>query len=164
MHRVGTGLGSLPNVRGQVRYSAGATLSSVSFRYRILIADLLGLREAVAAGASAPIIDDVRAAAALAQVGESIGQLQTVVLRSLSTGELTPDAQQGAAAATARITEASNAFLDHAQPSWSARWEQVGANPLVITAQRLRDQVGRTLPGEPIAVAPPTGCPRPTLG
>ena len=153
VHRVGTGLASLPNVRGQVRYSAGATLSSVSFRYRILIADLLGLREAVAAGASAPIIDDVRAAAALAQVGESIGQLQTVVLRSLSSGELTPDAQQGAAAATARMTEASSDFLDHAQPSWSARWEQVGANPLVITAQRLRDQVGRTLPGEPIAVS-----------
>jgi signal transduction histidine kinase len=153
VQRVGTGLASLPNVRGQVRYSAGATLSSVSFRYRILIADLLGLREAVAAGASVPIVDDVRASAALAQVGESIGQLQTVVLRSLATGELTPDAQQAAAAATAQMTEASTDFLDHAEPSWSERWEQVGANPLVITAQRLRDQVARTVPGNPIAVS-----------
>ena len=153
VQRVGTGLRTLPNVRGQVRYSAGATLSSVSFRYRILIADLLGLREAVAAGASAQIVDGVRAAAAVAQVGESIGQLQTVVLRSLATGELTPDAQQAAAAATARMTEASTDFLDHAQPSWSERWEQVGANPIVITAQGLRDQVARTVPGEPIAVS-----------
>jgi signal transduction histidine kinase len=152
LRRVATGLANLANVRGQVRYSATATLSSISFSYRILIADLLALREAVATGASASITDDVRAATALAQVGESIGQLQIVVLRSLAMGELTPDAQLGAAAATARLTEASTAFLELARPGWLAQWEQVGANPVVITAQRLRDEVGRTSPGEALRV------------
>ncbi len=152
LRRVDTGLANLANVREQVRGSQTATLSSISFSYRILIADLLALREVVATGASASIVDDVRAAAALAQAGESIGQLQIVVLRSLAIGELTPDAQLGAAAATARLTETSAVFLDLAQPAWSAQWEKVGANPLVITAQRLRDQVGRTAPGEPVRV------------
>lgn len=149
---VDTGLGNLANVRGQVRYSAAATLSSISFSYRILIADLLALREAVAAGTSAQIVDDVRAAAALAQAGESIGQLQIVVLRSLAMNELTPAAQQEAAGATARLIEASAVFLDLAEPSWAAQWERVGANPQVIAAQRLRDEVGRTVPGERLRV------------
>jgi hypothetical protein len=148
LRRVDTGLGNLINVRGQVRYSAAATLSSISFSYRILIADLLALREAVAAGTSTQIVDDVRAAAALAQAGESIGQLQVVVLRSLAMNELTPAAQQEAAAATARLIEASTVFLGLAQPAWAVQWERVGANPRVIAAQRLRDEVGRTVPGE----------------
>jgi anti-sigma regulatory factor (Ser/Thr protein kinase) len=148
LRRVDTGLGNLENVRGQVRYSVAATLSSVSFSYRILIADLLALREAVAAGTSAQIVDDVRTSGALAQAGESIGQLQIVVLRSLAMGELTPAAQQEAAGATARLIEASTVFLGLAEPSWAAAWERVGANPQVITAQRLRDEVGRTVPGE----------------
>jgi signal transduction histidine kinase len=152
LRRVDTGLGNLANVRDQVRYSAAATLSSISFSYRILIADLLALREAVAAGTSAQIVDDVRAAAGLALAGESIGQLQIVVLHSLAMGELTSMAQQAGAGATARLVEASTVFLDLAQPSWSAQWERVGTDPLVITAQRLQDEVGRTVPGERLRV------------
>src|SRR6185312_7765538 len=124
LRRVDTGLGNLANVRGQVRYSDAATLSSVSFSYRILIADLLALREAVAAGTSAQIVDDVRVAAALAEAGESIGQLQIVVLRSLAMGELTPAAQQEVAGTSARLVEASTVFLNLAETSWAAQWER----------------------------------------
>jgi hypothetical protein len=148
LRRVDTDLGNLANVRGQVRYSDAATLSSVSFSYRILIADLLTLREAVAAGTSAQIDNDVRAAAALAEAGESVGQLQIVVLRSLAIGELTPAAQQEVSGVSARLVEASTVFLNLAETSWAAQWERIGANPQVIVAQRLRDEVGRTVPGE----------------
>ncbi|QSB13268.1 nitrate- and nitrite sensing domain-containing protein [Natronosporangium hydrolyticum] len=148
LRQVDTGLGNLETVRGQVAASEYATLSAVSFSYRILIADLLTLREEAAAGTSSLLVDDARAAAALAASGEAIGQLQIVVLRSLAMAELTPAAQQESASARARLADASTDFLDLADPSWAAQWEQVGTDASVVTAQRLQDEVGRALPGE----------------
>lgn len=153
IRQIATGLENLATVRSQVRSSPSATLSSVSFSYRILIADLLALREgAVAAGASSQFLDDARAASALAQAGESVGQLQIVVLRSLAIGELTPSAQQESASVQARLVEAGTLFLSVARPAWSAEWERVGTDPQVITAQRQQDEVGRAIPGEQLAL------------
>lgn len=152
LQRVDAGLNALSTVREQVRSSPRASLSAIAFSYRILIADLLAFRASVATDSSARVADDVRAAVAVAEAGEAIGQLQIIVLRSLAGGELTPAGQQESAGAQARFAEAGNSFLDLAEPGYVARWEQIGTNPQVVAAQRLQDEVGRTLPGKRLAV------------
>ncbi|MGC5050973.1 nitrate- and nitrite sensing domain-containing protein [Micromonospora sp. DT48] len=152
LQRVDAGLISLSTVRQQVRASPRATLSAIAFSYRILIADLLAFRASVATDTSTRIADDVRAAVAVSEAGEAIGQLQVIVLRSLAGGELTPAGQQEIVGAQARYAEATNAFLALAEPGWVANWEQIGTDAQVVAAQRLQDQVGRTLPGGRLAV------------
>nr|WP_230417044.1 nitrate- and nitrite sensing domain-containing protein [Micromonospora tarapacensis] len=152
LRRVEAGLNALSTVREQVRSSPRASLSAIAFSYRILVADLLTFRASVATDTSTRIADDVRAAAAMSEAGEAIGQLQVIVLRSLASGELTPAGQQEIVGAQARYAEAGNAFLALAQPGWVANWEQIGTDQRVVAAQRLQDQVGRTLPGERLGV------------
>ncbi|WP_189042423.1 sensor histidine kinase [Micromonospora sonchi] len=148
LQRVDAGLTALSTLREQVRSSPRATLSAVAFSYRILVADLLAFRASVATDTSTRIADDVRAGVAVSEAGEAIGQLQVIVLRSLAGGELTPAGQQEIVGAQARFAEASNAFLSLAEPRWVANWEQIGTDQQVVAAQRLQDQVGRTLPGD----------------
>ncbi|MFD1081218.1 sensor histidine kinase [Micromonospora andamanensis] len=152
LQRIDAGLTALGAVREQVRSSPRATLSAIAFSYRILVADLLTYRASVATDTSTNIADDVRAAVAVSEAGEAIGQLQVIVLRSLAGGELTPAGQQEIVGAQARYAEATNAFLALAEPGWAASWEQIGTDPQVVAAQRLQDQVGRTLPGGRLAV------------
>ncbi|WP_341718736.1 nitrate- and nitrite sensing domain-containing protein [Micromonospora sp. FIMYZ51] len=152
LQRIDAGLTALSTVREQVRSSPRATLSAIAFSYRILIADLLTFRASVATDTSNRIADDVRAAVAVSEAGEAIGQLQVIVLRSLAGGEVTPAGQQESVGAQARFAEASNAFLALAEPGWVAGWEQIGTDQQVVAAQRLQDQVGRTLPGERLVV------------
>ncbi|MEG3633236.1 sensor histidine kinase [Micromonospora palythoicola] len=152
LQRIDAGLTALGSVREQVRSSPRATLSAIAFSYRILVADLLTFRASVATDTSTNIADDVRAAVAVSEAGEAIGQLQVIVLRSLAGGELTPAGQQEIVGAQARYAEATNAFLALAEPGWAASWEQIGTDPQVVAAQRLQDQVGRTLPGGRLTV------------
>lgn len=154
LRRVDAGLNALTTVREQVRSSPRVSLSAIAFSYRILIADLLTFRASVVAETSAQTADEVRAAVAASEAGEAIGQLQIIVLRSLVGGELTPAGQQETAGAQARFVEASNTFLDLADPEWVVRWEQIGTDPQVVAGQRLQDQVGRTLPGQRFAIDP----------
>ncbi|WJK42765.1 sensor histidine kinase [Solwaraspora sp. WMMA2056] len=152
LQRVDAGLNALATVREQVRSSPRVSLSAIAFSYRILIADLLAFRTSVVAETSAQTADEVRAAVAVSEAGEAIGQLQIIVLRSLVGGELTAAGQQESAGAQARFVEASTSFLDLADPQWVVRWEQIGTDPQVVAGQRLQDQVGRTLPGERFAL------------
>ncbi|WFE30392.1 sensor histidine kinase [Solwaraspora sp. WMMD791] len=154
LRRVDAGLNALATVREQVRSSPRVSLSAVAFSYRILIADLLAFRTSVVAEVSATTADEVRAAVAVSEAGEAIGQLQIIVMRSLAGGELTAAGQQESAGAQARFVEASTSFLDLADPQWVVRWEQIGTDPQVVAGQRLQDQVGRTLPGERFALDP----------
>ncbi|MFY1698061.1 nitrate- and nitrite sensing domain-containing protein [Solwaraspora sp. WMMA2101] len=152
LQRVDAGLNALATVREQVRSSPRVSLSAIAFSYRILIADLLAFRTSVVAETSAQTADEVRAAVAVSEAGEAIGQLQIIVLRSLVGGELTAAGQQESAGAQARFVEASTSFLDLADQQWVVRWEQIGTDPQVVAGQRLQDQVGRTLPGERFAL------------
>lgn len=152
LQRVDAGLNALSAVREQVRSSPRASLSAIAFSYRILVADLLAVRASVVADTSTRIADEARAAVAVSEAGEAIGQLQVIVLRSLAGGELTPAGQQETAAAQARFAEASSTFLNLTEPALVARWEQIGTDPEVVAAQRLVDEVGRTLPGAAFAV------------
>ncbi|MFC7545708.1 nitrate- and nitrite sensing domain-containing protein [Plantactinospora sp. GCM10030261] len=146
--RIDSGLAGLQPLRAQVRTAANASVSAMTFNYRILIADLLGYRESLAQGVvNADIADGIRAAGALAATSESVGQQQIAVLRAVASGQLTAATQQDITAARTSFTEASLSFLDLARPGWSAWWERAGSGEEALALQRLQDQVSRARPG-----------------
>ncbi|MGW4294778.1 nitrate- and nitrite sensing domain-containing protein [Micromonospora chersina] len=146
--RIDTALAGLPPLRAQVRTAERASVSAMTFSYRIVIADLLSLREHVTLGVvNARIADGIRASAALSEVAEAVGQQQVAVLRAVAADQLTPAMQQDITAARTGITESSLAFLALARPAWRGWWEQAGSGESALLLQRMQDQVSRTVAG-----------------
>ncbi|MFC3505650.1 nitrate- and nitrite sensing domain-containing protein [Micromonospora krabiensis] len=146
--RIDATLDALPPLRAQVRTAAHASVSAMTFGYRIAVADLLTLRESVTVGVvNARIADGIRASAALSKTAEAVGQQQVAVLRAIAAGELTPALQQDITAARTSFTESSLAFLALARPDWSSWWEQAGSGQEALLLQRLQDEVSRTRAG-----------------
>jgi signal transduction histidine kinase len=146
--RIDAGLAGLPSLRAQVRTAAQASVSAMTFSYRIVVADLLTYRESTAQGVSAPeIADQIRAAAALSQAAEAVGLQQVAVMRAVAAGELTPAMQQDLTSSRASFTESSLTFLRLAPPSWRVWWARAGSGPAAVGLQRLQDQVSRARPG-----------------
>jgi signal transduction histidine kinase len=151
--RVDRALDELAPLRAQVRTAAHASVSAMTFSYRIAIADLLAYRESMAQGvASAEIADGIRASAALSKAGEAVGQQQVAVMRALAAGQLTPAMQQDITASRTGFTESSLSFLGLARPDWRIWWEQAGSGEEVVALQRLQDQVSRAEPGARLRV------------
>ncbi|MEU1686561.1 nitrate- and nitrite sensing domain-containing protein [Micromonospora sp. NPDC005707] len=149
--RIDAALAGLPPLRAQVRTAERASVSAMTFSYRIAIADLLSLRGSVTLGVvNARIADGIRASAALSQVAEAIGQQQVAVLRAVSSDQLTPAMQQDITAARAGFTESSLAFLALARPSWRGWWEQAASGESALLLQRMQDQVSRSVAGSPL--------------
>ncbi|MEV4757192.1 nitrate- and nitrite sensing domain-containing protein [Micromonospora sp. NPDC049559] len=148
LDRIDRALTDLSPLRAQVRTAAHASVSAMTFSYRIVIADLIAYREATAQGVtSADVADGIRAAAALSKTAEAVGQQQVAVLRALAAGQLTPAMQQDITASRASLTESSLAFLALARPVWAVWWEQAGSGEEALALQRLQDQVSRAQPG-----------------
>ncbi|WP_157756685.1 nitrate- and nitrite sensing domain-containing protein [Plantactinospora sp. KBS50] len=151
--RIDNELAGLQSLRAQVRTAAHASVSAMTFSYRILVADLLGYRESLAQGVvNAQVADGIRAAAALADSAEAIGLQQVAVLRAVAAGQLTAAMQQDITAARANFTDASRSFLDLARPGWAAWWERAGSGEEALALQRLQDQVSRAQPGNRMQV------------
>ncbi|MDG4801907.1 nitrate- and nitrite sensing domain-containing protein [Micromonospora sp. WMMD980] len=147
--RIDAALAGLAPLRAQVRTAERASVSAMTFSYRIVIADLLGLRESVTLGVVEPrIADGIRASAALSKVSEAVGQQQVAVLRAVTAGQVTPALQQDITAARTGFTEATLAFLALARPAWQGWWEQAGSGENALRLQRLLDQVARTAAGD----------------
>ncbi|WP_405093370.1 nitrate- and nitrite sensing domain-containing protein [Micromonospora sp. NBC_01392] len=147
--RIDAALANLAPLRAQVRTAERASVSAMTFSYRIVIADLLGLRESVTLGVVEPrIADGIRASAALSKVAEAVGQQQVAVLRAVTAGQVTPALQQDITAARTGVTEASLAFQALARPAWQGWWEQAGSGENALRLQRLLDQVARTAAGD----------------
>ncbi|MFB9237919.1 nitrate- and nitrite sensing domain-containing protein [Plantactinospora siamensis] len=148
LSRIDNELAGLASLRAQVRTAAHASVSAMTFSYRIVVADLLGYRESLAQGVvNARVADAIRASAALAETGEAVGQQQVAVLRALAAGQLTAAMQQDITAARASFTDASLSFLDLARPEWASWWERAGSGEEALALQRLQDQVSRAQPG-----------------
>jgi signal transduction histidine kinase len=154
LQRIDGSLNDLGPLRAQVRTAANASVSAMTFSYRIVIADLLAYREATAQGVeSAEIADQIRASSALSKAGEAVGQQQVAVMRALAAGQLTPAMQQDITASRTGFTENSLAFLSLATPEWRVWWEQAGSGQEIVGLQRLQDQVSRAEPGSKLRVA-----------
>lgn len=155
LDRIGGQLARLGALREQVAAGQGAA-SAVAFTYRIVIADLIAFREAVAqaGGAPAELADRLRAAAALSQATEQVGRQQVAVLRAAGYGPLTPAAAQEITAARTGHGEALSTFDGLALPSWRAALERSAVGEEALAAQRLEDAVARTAVGETLQVDP----------
>jgi HAMP domain-containing protein len=146
VERIDSQLARLGGVRDQVADQLGAA-SAVAFAYRILIADLIGLRESVAQGAPADVADRLRAAAALSDAAEQVGRQQVAVLRAIEFGSFTPAAAQEVMAARGGHVEALLAFDGLATPTWRAALDRTAVGAEALAAKRLEDQVARTPAG-----------------
>src|SRR6185312_11452943 len=108
LRRIDAALDGLSPLRTQVRTAEHASVSAMTFSYRIAIADLITFRENVSHGVvNARLADGIRASAALSKTAEAIGQQQVAVLRAVAGGELTPAMQQDITAARTSYTESS---------------------------------------------------------
>jgi signal transduction histidine kinase len=142
--RIDDAFNGLADLRKQVRTSAQASVSAVAFSYRIVIVDLIDLRDAVIrAGAPTDISDHVRAAAALSRAVEAIGQQQIAGLRANGPGRLTPALRLELAAARTGIADAMASFAALASPDWRTWYERASVGDAILTAQRLQDEVAR---------------------
>ncbi|MBN1171844.1 MAG: nitrate- and nitrite sensing domain-containing protein [Micromonosporaceae bacterium] len=153
LRRIDEGLSGLSALRQQVKSAGQGSASAAAFSYRILIADLLGYRTAVAqAGLSADLADDIRAAAALSNAIEYASQQQIAVLRALAGGHLTKAMQQTVTTTRTGFSESSLEFLSLAQPTWRTWWDQASSGEAAMEAQLLQDRAARTAPGSRIGL------------
>ncbi|MET8089224.1 nitrate- and nitrite sensing domain-containing protein [Micromonospora sp. NPDC005220] len=148
LRRIDAALDGLAPLRTQVRTATHASVSAMTFSYRIAIADLINFREVVSHGVvDAQLADGIRASAALSKTAEAIGQQQVAVLRAVAGGELTPAMQQDITAARTSYTESSLSFLALAPAEWGIWWEQAGTGKEALALQRMQDEVSRAQPG-----------------
>ncbi len=155
LDRIDSRLRGLAPLRELVTGGGGGA-STVAFRYRIVIADLMAFREAVAAAGAAPaeIADRWRASTAVSQIAEYTGRQQVAVLRSVGFGSLTPTTVQELTAARAGRVEAELVFDATATPAWRALREQVAVGPDAVAAQLLEDRIARLPAGQRLRLDP----------
>jgi signal transduction histidine kinase len=89
--RIDTELSELDRLREQIKGSNEVSLSLAAFRYRVLIADLLGLRDSAAelAAGEVDLGGDMRAAASIANAKEFLSQERIVILRAFALKDTT---------------------------------------------------------------------------
>jgi signal transduction histidine kinase len=111
LDRLDDQLRELPLLREQVRAGKDVTATTVAFRYRSIIADLIVFRSGLAQlDVDAQTATGLRATASLSQAIEGLGLLQMAVLPWLGVEALPPAAQQQIVGAQAAHTEAVETF------------------------------------------------------
>ncbi|GAA4471779.1 hypothetical protein GCM10023170_090670 [Phytohabitans houttuyneae] len=150
MARVQVELAGLAALREQVTSAPGAVLSVVAFSYRAVIADLVAYRQGLGqVGVSASTANGLRAAAALSQAIESLGQVQVAAVRSVEAGRVTPAGQQEIVAASTGLSEALQTFSGLGLPRWVGLVNgRLSAGAEVLRSERLLGLVTRAQPGQ----------------
>ncbi|NGN65292.1 sensor histidine kinase [Streptomyces sp. A7024] len=154
LQRVDRSLAELSSLRAQVR-SGTSTLSALTFRYRITIADLINYRGGIAQadGVDVDLSDRIQAAAALSQAGEYLAQQQVVVQRALHSEGFTPAAQRAFDATSLGYTASRREMAAVGPQEWRSWLERSLAGPDALAAQRLEDEVSRTAGGDQLSVS-----------
>ncbi|MFC0532075.1 sensor histidine kinase [Phytohabitans kaempferiae] len=150
MTRLDGELAGLDALRQQVTTAPDAVLSVVAFSYRAVIADLVAYRQGLGqVGVSAATANGLRAAAALSQAIESLGQVQVAAVRAVDAGRLTPAGQQEIVAANTGLTEALQTFGGLGEPRWQGLVNgRLSAGAEVLRSERLLGVVTRAQPGQ----------------
>jgi len=143
--RVDRGVQELAGLRTFVGATTATTWSAAVLRYRLLIADLLALRDIPAtAGLPAALADQVRAASALSQAVEFVGLEHAAVVRATDADQLTPAGLQSIVAARTGFEDTRQRFTALAQPQWQAWWDTGVAGPPVVAAAQMEGVVAQT--------------------
>lgn len=145
----------MPSLRAQVR-SGGSTVTALTFGYRIVIADLIDYRDGIAQadGVDADVADRIRAAAALSQATEHIGQQQVAVMKAQATGGFTEASKRTFDATRLGYTESTGAMFDLGPQQWRTWLERTLSGPKALMARQLEDEVSRTAADEKLTVGP----------
>ncbi|NGO70422.1 sensor histidine kinase, partial [Streptomyces sp. SB3404] len=153
--RIDKSLGELASLRAQVRSGSGA-LSSMAFGYRIVLADLISFRDSIAQanGVRAGDADHIRAAAALTEAAEYLGQQEVSVLRAHSDGGFTPASLRTFEAARIGYTDAYRTGNTLGDPQWRTWLERTLSGPKAMAAEKLAAQVARSPADRRLAVDP----------
>ena len=149
MTRIDGELTDLLVLRQQVQANPVTVGSGVLFRYRALIADLIGVRQAVTQtpGVSTAAANELRATTALTESVEALALAQATTVRVLAAGVLYPAAQQEILGADAAYTQATRTFVELAPNGWLGLRNTVVAGAKVAGAERLYGIATRTQPG-----------------
>ncbi|WP_327007714.1 nitrate- and nitrite sensing domain-containing protein [Dactylosporangium sp. NBC_01737] len=151
--RVDGHLAGLEALRRRVVAVPGPSVSGAAFSYRIVVAGLLDLRQAVAVSEVSPVVaNQIRAAAALSQAAESLALEQVSVLRAASFATLSPAVQRDLLAARAGYVETLGLFTALGDPAWAGWYAATVAGPSVVAAESVTGQVAGTAPGAPVRV------------
>ena len=154
LSRIDQDLEQLDTLRSQIKAQSAPALSTVTFQYRIAIADLAQLRDTVIGAGSAPqqIAARIQAAGLLYQASEATGQEESDVLRSATGLALTPAAVSAIAHDRQSYDDAMEAFDTQAPSGWSERPDQAMTSTDILTAQQYEDQISRLGPGDVLAL------------
>ena len=139
-------LGQLPTLRGQVAELNKVPLSIAERRYRVLIADLLEIRDLSAqlTGDTA-LTDRMRAASSVATAKEFMSQERAIILAALAVNELSPAARNNYLAARQGQELALGNFRAVATPAQVELYERTVTGPQlrdVLHFQRSLDSLG----------------------
>lgn len=154
LRRIDSELSDLVVLRQQVQVAPDAVTTTMVFRYRAVIADLITFRNALCqtTGVVTRTTSNLRADATLSQAIESLGLMQAAVTRVLAAGGLNPAGQQEIVSADARYVEAVQSFREQAPLGWRAQLNATVTGPVVAEAERLHGVVARAQPGGPPAI------------
>jgi signal transduction histidine kinase len=134
--RIDAQLSELERLRGQVKGPADITLSLAVFRYRVLIADLLSLRDVAAELAKGEDLGaDLRSVAAISNVKEHLSLERIVVLRAISQHALSPELRRAFIGTLTGQEQALLSFNVVAPPDVRTLYEQT------VTGADLREAV-----------------------
>jgi len=156
--RIDDELSRLAPLRKQIESGTGASLSAVTFQYRIVVADLLVFTASAAqSGVPSDEANRIRASAVLAQAAEYLAQEQVAVLRAVALGPLSPATQQQITATRTGFSETMVTFDALADPQWEGWLDKALATGAdAVSARRLDDLVGRTPAGSQLELDPAT--------
>ena len=152
--RIDTALDDLPGLREQVLSGEHVSLSAITFRYRIVAADLATLRERVSTGAPAEVADGLRAAAQLSRISEFIGLQEIAELRAGADEYLTPAMDDELRSARSGVSDAAYTFSQGAPAQWQAWYDKSRIGDEARAMQVIDDAVARTLPGQKVQLDP----------
>jgi len=137
-----TRLSELPALRQNVAARKGVSLTYTTFYYRVLIADLLAIRDASAQIAGETSLSDrMRAAAAVSSMKEFLSQERIVVMRALGEGEFPPARQRDFIATLTGQEQALTGFSVVATPVERTLFDQELSGDDLRLAEKYEGQV-----------------------
>ena len=139
---------ALPALRERVASRKGVTLTDTVFFYRVLIDDLLAIRDSSAQLASEPSLSDrMRAVAAVSNMKEFLSQERVVIIRALGEGSFPPSRELEFVKALSGHEQALQRFNGLGTAEERARFDQEVAGEGLRLAKKYEGEVESGLNG-----------------
>jgi len=146
LRRLDNQLSGLPQLRDQVATRKDVSLTHTAFFYRVLIADLIAIRDSSAQLAGETSLSDrMRAVAAVSNMKEYLAQERVVVLRALGENSLPPARQREFMATVTGQEQARQTFETVATPEEHNLFDQRVAGDDLRLAEKYEGEIDSVL-------------------